>query len=297
MRLLDRVWSAPVLLLAITALMWAGNTIAGRLAVGHISPMLLTALRWTFVLALLWPIFGREVRDHWSEIRPVFPRLAVLAALGYTGFNAFYYVAAHYTSAINLGILQGSIPVFVLIGAFLAHGTRASVVQILGVITTLIGVIVVASQGDFHRLLALAFNIGDVFVLAACVFYAIYTVGLKNRPTMSGAGFFTLLAAVAAATSIPLVAWEYASGQLQWPTLRGWALTLWIALFPSCLSQLTYLRGVDLIGPSRAGVYVNLVPIFAAFLAVGLLAEPFGVYHAVALALVLGGIWLTQRTG
>jgi drug/metabolite transporter (DMT)-like permease len=295
MRLLDRLWSAPVLLLAATALMWAGNTIAGRLAVGQISPMQLTALRWTFVLVLLWPLFGREVRARWADIRPKFLRLAALAALGYTGFNALYYVAAHHTSAINLGILQGSVPVFVLMIAFLAHGTRAGLLQILGVLITLLGVIVVATQGQPARLLDLDFNVGDLAVLLACVFYAIYTVGLKNRPSLSGAGFFTLLAAVAAVTSLPLVAMEYASGALQVPTLQGWLVTLWIALFPSCLSQLCFLRGVDLIGPNRAGVYVNLVPVFAALLAVGLLGEPFGMFHAAALSLVLAGIWLTQR--
>jgi drug/metabolite transporter (DMT)-like permease len=257
--------------------------------------MLLTALRWTFVLALLWPLYGAEVRAHWHDLRPRFWRLALLAALGFTGFNALYYVAAHYTSAINMGILQGTVPVFVLVGAFLAHGTRASLVQILGVLVTLAGVVVVATRGAPERLLALDLNAGDVALVIACIFYAVYTVGLKDRPAMSGAGFFTFLAAVAAASSLPLVAAEAWAGKTQWPTLQGWLVTAWIAVFPSCLSQLCFLRGVDLIGPSRAGVYVNLVPIFAAILAVGLLGEPFGIYHAVALALVLGGIRAAQR--
>jgi drug/metabolite transporter (DMT)-like permease len=79
------------------------------------------------------------------------------------------------------------------------------------------------------------------------------------------------------------------------PTAQGLAVTAWIAVFSSFLSQIFYLRGVDLIGPGRAGVFVNLVPVFAAVLAVGLISEPFAPYHAVALVLVLGGIWLAQR--
>jgi drug/metabolite transporter (DMT)-like permease len=79
------------------------------------------------------------------------------------------------------------------------------------------------------------------------------------------------------------------------PTLQGWLVTLFVAVGPSCLAKLFYLRGVDLIGPGRAGVFVNLVPVFAAILAVALLGEPFAVYHAIALALVIGGIWLAQR--
>ena len=81
------------------------------------------------------------------------------------------------------------------------------------------------------------------------------------------------------------------------PTLQGWLVTAWVAIFPSTLSQLFYLRGVDLIGPGRAGVFINLVPVFAAVLAVVLIAEPFAAFHATALVLVIGGIWLAQRTG
>jgi drug/metabolite transporter (DMT)-like permease len=293
--LLSRLWSQPILLLAACALMWAGNTVAGRVAVGEISPFLLTFLRWTFVITVLWPIYGREVRAHFPGIRPGLGRIALLGTLGFTAFNALYYAAAYETTAINMGILQGTVPVFVLIGAFLAHGTRVSLLQILGVLITLVGVIVVATKGEPQRVLDTGFNRGDLYLIVACVFYAFYAVGLKDRPKMSGTGFFTLLASVAALTSIPLAAYEFATGALRWPTTTGWLVTLWIAVFPSFLSQLFFLRGVDLIGPTRAGAYTNLVPVFSAILAVTLIAEPFRLFHAVALVLVIGGIWLTQR--
>jgi drug/metabolite transporter (DMT)-like permease len=133
-------------------------------------------------------------------------------------------------------------------------------------------------------------------MLAACVLYALYTVALRDRPSMPGVAFFALLALIAAITSLPLIGFEVVAGTFRWPTAQGLAVTVWIAVFPSFLSQIFYLRGVDLIGPGRAGVFVNLVPVFAAVLAVGLISEPFARYHAVALILVLGGIWLAQRT-
>jgi len=113
---------------------------------------------------------------------------------------------------------------------------------------------------------------------------------------MPGVPFFSLLALIAAITSLPLVIFEVMGGSFRLPTAQGLAVTVWIAIFPSFLSQIFYLRGVDLIGPGRAGVFVNLVPVFAAILAVGLISEPFAPYHAIALILVLGGIWLAQRT-
>jgi drug/metabolite transporter (DMT)-like permease len=294
-RLTDWLYQWPGLLLTLTAVFWAGNAVAGRLAVGHVSPMMLVILRWAVVLAVLWPIYGGQVRAHWGEVRPRLGRITLMAFLGFTAFNVLFYWAAHTTSAINIGILQGSIPVAVLMGAFLMHGTRATLVQIAGVLITSVGVVVVATQGAPPAVLDIGLNGGDLAMLAACVLYAFYTVALRDRPNMPGAAFFTLLALIAALTSVPAVAVEALVLGFAFPTWQGWLVILYVAIFPSCLAQLFYLRGVDLIGPGRAGVFVNLVPVFAAILAVTLIAEPFAAFHAVALALVIGGIWLAQR--
>ena len=293
---LQRLYRWPSLLLGLAALFWAGNTIAARLAIDEISPLTLTALRWAMVAAVLWPVYGREIRRHWPQIRPRLALIVLLALLGMTGFNALYYVAAHDTSAINIAILQGSMPIFVLAGAYLAHGSRAGLLQQLGVLITALGVAVVATHGAPQSILEVEFNQGDLVMLAACVLYALYTVALRDRPNMPGVPFFALLALIAAITSLPLVIFEVMGGSFRLPTAQGLAVTVWIAIFPSFLSQIFYLRGVDLIGPGRAGVFVNLVPVFAAILAVGLISEPFAPYHAAALILVLGGIWLAQRT-
>lgn len=294
-RLTDRLYQWPAVLLTLTAVFWAGNAVASRLAVGHISPFLLVFLRWVMVLAVLWPLYGGQVRAHWGEIRPRLGSITLMGVLGFTGFNALFYTAGYYTSAINIGILQGSIPVAVLAGAFFMYGTRATLVQIMGVLITTIGVVVVATQGTPLSILDIGLNRGDLAMLAACVFYAFYTLALRNRPDMPGIAFFTLLALISAVTSVPLLILEAATTGLQMPTLQGWAVTLFVAIFPSCLAQIFFLRGVDMIGPGRAGVFVNLVPVFAAILAVMLLNEPFAVFHAVALVLVIGGIWLAQR--
>lgn len=294
-RLLERLYQWPSLLLTLTAVFWAGNAVASRLAVGNISPYLLVFLRWVIVLAVLWPLHGSQVRAHWPEIRPRLGKITLMALFGFTGFNALFYMAGHTTSAINLGILQGSIPVVVLLGAFLVYGTRATLVQIAGVLVTTIGVVVVATHGKPLSILDIGLNRGDLAMLVACVLYAFYTVALRDRPDIPGTAFFTLLALIAAITSVPLLFLEMATTGLSMPTWQGWLVTLYVAIFPSCLAQLFYVRGVDLIGPGRAGVFVNLVPVFAAILAVTLINEPFAMFHAIALALVIGGIWLAQR--
>lgn len=283
-------------LLVLTALFWAGNAIAGQLAVGHVRPFQLVFLRWILVAGALWMLYGAQVRAHWPAIRPRLPALALLSFTGFTAFNILFYIASESTTAVNIGILQGAMPGLVLVGTVLAYRTRVSAVQIAGVALTMAGVVLIASRGDPAALAAQAVNRGDALMLLACILYAAYAVALRKRPAMPGAPFFTLLAVFAALTSLPpalaeaLLAEGYSA-----PTTRGWLVTLYVAIFPSCLSQIFFLRGVDAIGPGRAGVYINLVPVFAAFLAIVLLGERFAWYHGTALALVLAGVWLAQR--
>jgi drug/metabolite transporter (DMT)-like permease len=222
--------------------------------------------------------------------------LTVMGAAGYTVFVALFYVAAHHTSALNLSIIQGAIPALVLIGARVFLGVRFTALQGLGAVITMLGVGVIAAQGDLARLAALAFNRGDVMMVLAAVLYAGYTIGLRQRPKVSGVSMLAGMALAAFVTSLPLMIWEIMSGGFVWPTWGGLLVLAFVALGPAFIAQLTYMRGVELIGPGRAGVFVNLVPVFGAIMAVVILGEPFALYHVLALLLVVGGIVIAQRS-
>lgn len=299
MKILQTLWKGlfgqAYLLLSLTALFWGGNAIAGRLAVGEISPMALTAMRWVIVVAVMLPLTAKQLLAGWPVLKEKWLITVLMGIFGFTAFNGLFYVAAHHTSAVNLTIFQGSIPVLVLIGMVLLFGVRVVPLQVLGMTVTLLGVVLVSVKGSFEILRSLALNIGDVWTLIACVFYAGYTLALRRRPAVSGLVFFTALAIVAFLSSIPLLAFEVATGTVQWPTLKGWIVLLYVGLLPSLVAQIFFIRGVELIGPARAGLFVNLVPVFGALLAVVLLGEPFAFYHALGLGLVLGGIWLAER--
>ena len=282
-------------LLVFTTLCWGGNAVLGRLAVGEISPMLLVALRWTGVMILMLVIAPRHVKRDWPLMRPLLPLLAAMGALGFAAFTAIFYYAAHYTTAVNIGIIQGAMPVFVMLGAFAVYHTPVRRIQMLGVAVTLVGVATVASGGSLQRLMALTFNRGDILLIIDCTFYAFYALGLQRRPAASSLSLFAVFACAAFVVSLPLAGAEYMLGYSQWPTPTGWLITGLVILFPSFISQLTFMKGVALIGPGRASLFVNLVPVFAAILAVLILGEPFHAYHALALVLVLGGIGLAER--
>ena len=283
------------LLLTMTMLCWGGNAVFGQLAVDHISPMLLVTARWLGVVVLSALFLARPIWREWPRMRPHLGYLAIMGAIGFACFNALFYIAAHSTSAVNVGILQGSIPVFVLIGALVAYRTPIAPMQLVGVGTTVLGVATVASAGSPARLAALEVREGDLLMLAACALYACYTVGLRRRPPVSTLALFPVMAAAALVVSLPLTLAEAATGTLQWPTTQGWVVVGLVTLLPSFLAQLFFIGGVDRIGPGRAGVFANLVPVFAAILAVLILGETFRPYHGLALGLVLTGIWLSER--
>lgn len=285
----------PYLLLLLTTLMWAGNGVASRLAVGEVSPMALVTLRWVVVVAIVGPAVRHSIAAAWPSLIACWRYIALMGALGYTVFNALFYAAAHHTTAVNITILQGAVPVFVLGGALLVFGTRIRPSQALGAALTLGGVVAIAAKGDPRTLASLAFNIGDLWMIVACLFYAGYTLGLRDRPSVPGLVFFAAMASAAVLTSLPLIAWEIAAGAVQWPTPKGWLVLAYVSLGPSLLAQIFFMRGVELIGPGRAGLFANLVPVFGAVLAASILGEAFASYHAVALALVLGGIWLAEQ--
>ena len=281
-------------MLTFTTWCWGLNALFSKLAVGEIAPMQLVTFRWLGVVLLLLVFTRKYLRQDWPVLRQHLPYVFIMGAVGFTAFNALFYVAGHSTSAINIGILQGAIPIFVLIGSFLIYRIRITRIQAVGVSMTLLGVVIVASGGDLRELQGLAINQGDLFMLIACFFYAGYSIGLSRRPRVSALGLFTLMATVAWLVSLPLVAFETYQQGWQAPSLTGWTIVLLVTLLPSLIAQIFFIQGVSLIGPGRAGVFVNLVPVFASLMAVIFLRETFETYHALSLMLVLGGIGLSE---
>lgn len=258
--------------------------------------MSLTSLRWLLALGLLCAFAFPSLRRDWPVLRQHIWLLLCLGAVGFAMFNALLYTSAHYTSALNISILQGAIPVFVLLGIAVTGG-RLAPMQMLGVAATLVGVIAVATQGDPSTLATLSLNLGDMLILGACVIYAAYTLWLRNRPAVSPLSQFAVMAAGAWMASWVLLAAELRLSAVTPPTSVGWLIAFATAVFPSLLAQVWFIRGVELLGPARAGIFVNLVPVLAALLAIFVLGESFGLHHALGLALVLGGITLSERSG
>jgi drug/metabolite transporter (DMT)-like permease len=296
LNLLRRLLDEPYLILSITALFWAGNAIAGKFAVGHVSPFLLTTLRWMIALAVLLPFSIGILRRDWPVIRKNLPYLAFCGAFGFTLFTNMLYLALNHTTAINAAIVQASMPLVVFALNFLIFSIRATWLQILGFVLTVIGVAITATNGNLFNLGGLSVNVGDLYMLLGILAYGIYSVALVRKPAIHWMSFITIPAIMAILASLPFTLWEASAGRMIWPDTQGWVVAVYTAIFPAIVSQIFWVRGLEIIGSNRGGVFINLVPIFASGLAVLLLGEDFRLHHAIALALVIAGVGMSQRS-
>ncbi|MCY4312940.1 MAG: DMT family transporter, partial [Gammaproteobacteria bacterium] len=253
--------------LAITAFCWGCNAIFARMAVGEVSPMLIVTLRWLGVVILMILITRRQLQRSWDVLRPHFSRLFLMGAFGMTAFNALFYISAYTTTALNIGIIQGAIPIYVLLGGLILYGTHISILQIVGVAMTIAGVCLVAASGEMHRLQDVSINQGDYLMVLACLMYAGYALSLKKLEGIPKLPLFAVICVAALIASMPLTLVEHLSGNLQMPTAKGWLIVALITLLPSFIAQVLFIQGVSDIGPGRAGIFVNLVPVFASLLA------------------------------
>jgi drug/metabolite transporter (DMT)-like permease len=284
----------PWLLLTFSSLVWGGNVVAARWAVGEISPMVLVGLRWIVVSALIAGFMGQRLAPLLTSLRPHWAYLLPMGVLGFTISNAMLYEGARFTSGVNVAIIQGVLPVLVLAGARVVYGVRAGLVRWIGVAITMAGIVLIATEGEPARILDLQINKGDALVFLGAAIYAAFTLALRKRPPMSAMAFFIGVAIAALVSSAPAMMAEAMLGEAIWPGWRGMMVLLYVAIFTSIVGQICWIRAVEIIGPGRAGVFQNLVPVVGAILSVLVLRESFHWHHAVSLALVLSGLFISE---
>lgn len=294
MTLLSRLWRAAPLLLALTMLFWAGNSIAGRLMSGVVPPMALSFWRWVLAAALITPFAWPYLKADWPELKRRWVMVVVLAASGVASFGALLYLGLETTTALNSVLMQAATPPLILLFALVFLRERTAWAQTLGVALSLLGVLVVIAQGRPWDLLHLDIHFGDGLVLIAVLLYAGYSLLLRRKPQVHPLSLLWATFVVSILLLAPLYAWEFTK-------TGGFALTLpaigglaYVAIFPSFLAYLFFNRGVDLLGPGPAGHYMHLMPIFGAALAVALLGEAFRPFHAVGVLLIGAGILLAS---
>jgi drug/metabolite transporter (DMT)-like permease len=291
MRRLDH----PYLLLALTSLFWAGNTIVGRAAVGLVPPATLTLARWALAFMVLLPVALPHLRRDWPAIRRNLPTIGVFALTGSAGYNVIAYLALHYTQAINSLLLQSVAPLFVALWSFVLFRDRLTPLQAGGIATSMAGALVIVCRADIGVLAGFALNIGDLMILGALVFYALYTALVRVRPAMHPLSFLAATIGASAVLMVPPAGYELAAGYGAVIDARTLAVFAYVAIFPSVLAYFCLNRGIELIGANRAAPFIHLVPVFGSVLAILFLGERPQPFHAAGYALVLAGVAMAAR--
>jgi drug/metabolite transporter (DMT)-like permease len=284
------LFDQPYLLLALTSLFWAANTILGRFIVGHVPPMTLAFIRWSGATVILLPFAMRHLRHDWPAIRKHAGLLTLLALTGFSVYNTLSYYGLQYTTAINGLLLQSVAPLFVAMWTFVLFGERLTLRQAAGICVSLCGVAVIVCHGSLAVLLAIAFNRGDVSFLVALVVYGFYAAYLRRRPAIHPFSFLVVGMGGGAIFLIPAMIWELASGRTVVLDAESFVSFAFVCIFPSLLGYLFLNRGIELIGANRAAPFIHLVPVFGSVMAIVLLDEQFQLYHAVGYGLVFTGI-------
>jgi len=292
-----RSWIAnqPYLLLSITALCWAGNSIVGRLAAGHIPPVTLSFIRWSLAFLLILPIVWKQLRQDWPAIRSRLGLMITLSITGIGAFNSLQYWALEHTQALNTLLLQSTGPLVVAIWSLILFGIRLTLAQAIGILLSLAGVLIILTQGDLTALSKITFNEGDLIFLVAMAIFGFYSVLSLKRPQIHGLSMVAFTFGCGAASLIPLLIWELSTRPMMAFDAKNLLSLIYVAVFPSTIAYLCFNRGVLLIGANRAAPFFHVVPVFGSVMAFVFLGERPQIFHIVSFALVLTGVYVASR--
>ena len=285
------------LLLTISSLTWGGNFVVGRYVYDQVPPVALSFWRWAMALAVLLPFTFVTVLRQRQLIVQHWRLLAMLGATGIAVFHIFVYQALHYTAAVNAALFLSTTPVFIVTLSWVLLRDRLQARQALGIVISLFGALVIIMRGEIAHLLQLQLNAGDLLMLAAVPNWALYSVLLRRLPpSFHPMTLVTVIALFGLVFLAPLYGWDLAHGGGFEVNRATVGAILYIGLFASVLAYICWNRGVAMVGPNRAGLFMHLVPLFSAVLGVVTLNEPVRLFHLVGAALIFSGIYLVTSS-
>ncbi len=278
------------LFLTLAILFWSGNFVVGSRIVEQISPISLTGMRWAFACLFLVPLAWLLERVSWRTALQEWRLHLLQSVLGLVGYTLLLYVAFGFTGPISAAVISAINPAAIALGAALVFGERMRGSRILGLVISFVGVLVVITGGQFVAIIETGFNTGDLLILGSVLVWSAYSlVGrrVKTPPVTA--------TAVQAVFAVIIMAPIVAVAGLQLPAdTGGWLGLGYIVIFASVASYALWNTGVSKIGPARAGIFLNLLPVFAVLIAVAI-GDVLTPAHLIGGVLVLAGVLITNR--
>ena len=286
------------ILLFLAALFWSGNFIVGKFASYYqIPPFSLNFYRWLFAWLILAPFTIPEIVLKKQYIKDNFKLFLILGVTSITVFNSIVYYSLNFTQVINGVLMISTIPVMIMLFSSFLNIEKTNIYQILGVIFSLTGVVLIITKANFSILLNLDFNKGDLTMVLAMLSWALYSALLKKKKhELSQLTLLEVIITFGLIFLIPVYFIEYKMGyiiKLEKPFVL---ILSYVVLFPGLASFILWIKGISLIGVNRSGVFLHLMPILSAIMAMIIFGEKFMFYHMLGAFFILIGILLSNRS-
>jgi drug/metabolite transporter (DMT)-like permease len=276
---------------------WAGNFIVGKLAfVEDIPPFSLVFFRWLTVWFILLPFTYKEILNNKDEIFNSLPLLLFLGLMSVGLFNTFVYVSLQHTQVINASLFNTAIPAAIILFCFIFKFEKTNFFQLLGLLTSIIGILFIITRADLNILLNLNFNIGDLLMIGAVVCWGLYSAFLKKlKLQISLLSFVHIVCTCGLLFLFPQFIYEHTQGDVVNVNITFLYCILYLALFPSIGSYYCWAGAVSIIGANRAGIFLSLIPLWSTAMAIFFFDEIFQLYHAIGSTLVILGLFLANK--
>jgi drug/metabolite transporter (DMT)-like permease len=275
--------------LFLAAALWGSNPVIARLIGDAVPPVTLSWCRWLLAACALAPMVWGERRQIARALRHEWRVLLPLSWLATVPQSALIYKGLETTTAVNVGLLNSTVPVLILLAGWSCFARSMRYREVGGVVVSFAGVAVILFQGSLERTLALSLNLGDLIAFGGMLTWAFYSLMLKRPPQLSLPAFVASVAVCGIVSTFPVVLAEVALDRAPRFDLTTMAALAYIALGPTLSGMLAYSNGVERVGAVQAGLFVHFMPVFASLFAVLLLGEQLHGYHLAGFALVAGG--------
>ena len=285
------------LFLVLATFCWSGNFIVGKFAtVYEIPPLTLNVFRWISVWFILIPFTYKEIFENLTYIKKNWLVISFMGVITISTFNSVVYFALNYTQVINAVLMLSAIPAATIVLSSLMKIEETNIFQLLGLVLSIIGIGSIISNGDIQKIISLDFNKGDMWMLVCVITWSLYSTLLKkNNFKISQFTLIQLMVSVGILFLIPQFFYEKSIG-LELSLDKNFILILiYVAIFPAIAAYYFWQKGIEIIGPNRASMFIQLMPLFSAVMAIIIFKEKFELYHFVGAIFILSGIYLSNR--
>ena len=285
------------LFLVLATFCWSGNFIVGKFAtVYEIPPLTLNVFRWISVWFILIPFTYKEIFENLPYIKKNWLVISFMGVITISTFNSVVYFALNYTQVINAVLMLSAIPAATIVLSSLMKIEETNIFQLLGLVLSIIGIGSIISNGDIQKIISLDFNKGDMWMLVCVITWSLYSTLLKkNNFKFSQFTLIQLMVSVGILFLIPQFFYEKSIGLELSLDKNFFLILIYVAIFPAIAAYYFWQKGIEIIGPNRASMFIQLMPLFSAVMAIIIFKEKFELYHFVGAIFILSGIYLSNR--